>query len=308
MVEAIWGYEKWLLSSVKGRESVLLGDASVTLNSLAASLKEKLLGRKVWQRYCAEFPLLIKFIHTHDKLSVQVHPSDAQAALMNKKRSSEEYKGKTEMWYITEAQKDASFMLGFSGETASEELKRKISDRFNIEKNASQRKELVEELLAKVHPRAGESYFVPAGTVHSLGAGLNLIEIQQSSNTTFRLYDFDRIDKNTGKPRRLDVEEALQCIDYSNVKKNVALHGTVSCEHFTTNPVSLSASEDKEEGAVYSLNLNELDSFSIVIVTEGEGQIEDERIAEGDLLLIPASAGSFSVSTQSSVKFLEVHI
>lgn len=322
-VEAIWGYEKWLLSAVKGRESVLLGDASVpkneavTLNDLAARLKKKLLGRKVWERYGAEFPLLIKFIHTHGRLSVQVHPSDEKAALLNKAAGKELYKGKTEMWYITKAQEDAKFLLGFSRKVSPEEVRSKVE---GLSSGATA-KTSVEELLKEYHPKAGESYFVPAGTVHSLGAGMDLIEIQQSSNTTFRLYDFGRVDKTTGKPRRLDIEEALQCIDYSaaaNAESCISgasgapAHQLATCEHFTTTKVSLgaveSASAQANGSTSYTLNLKDLDSFSVIIVTEGEGRINDERIAEGDLLLIPAALGKIRITADKMLHFLEVHV
>lgn len=296
IVEALWGYEKWMLSSIKGREST-------NLKKLVEQFQGGLLGKRVWEKYGAEFPLLIKFIHTQDKLSVQVHPTSAKAAEMNRAAGKDSYRGKTEMWYITKAEENANLLLGLSKKVSRAEFKEVM--------DSSQRckgKAPVEELLTKFYPKAGESYFVQAGTVHSLGAGLELFEIQQSSDTTFRLYDFNRIDKKSGKPRRLDVEEALQCIDYSDITKSAATLGVVSCEYFTVTPVALSALDTEEKASSFSLNLKELDSFSVIIATEGEGLLDGERIAQGDLILIPADIGTFSVTTNSSLKFLEIHV
>ena len=337
IVEALWGYEKWMLSSLPGRESVLLSHlcnsaakdigaerkGAVTLNDLILKEKEQLLGKRVWEKYGADFPLLIKFIHTHDKLSVQVHPSDEQANRMNQKRIAETqpFRGKTEMWYITDTQPNASLLLGFSRKLSKVEFEKLVGESLRNGKKIA-----VEEFLTKFTPKQGDSFFVPAGTIHSLGSGLELFEIQQSSSTTFRLYDFNRLDKN-GKMRRLDIDEALQSIDYSAVTgtdsnavsgpatvtdasavsdavlspatelitnkeaKTVAVSAKseiysedklnryckvrelAECEHFTTTAITLGGSDTKEQASSYILNLRELDSFSVIIATEGEGYV-----------------------------------
>lgn len=244
-IETLWGNEIWALSGLEGRETVVQnrqsaqgGQASqLTITELIRDHKEALLGRHVWQRYGERFPLLVKFITAEKQLSVQVHPDDAMA------RRKGLPNGKTEMWQVLEATPTASILLGFSTP--------------DVDKKICSDGEALERVLRKYSVCQGDSYFIPAGTIHSIGAGVRILEIQQTSDTTYRLYDFNRIDKN-GKKRALDLEDALEAIHFPSTKatesdasRPVDLHKNVfdasgsvvqlaDCEHFTSTYISLS--------------------------------------------------------------------
>ena len=172
--------ESWELSGVKGNESVVAGgpEAGTPLPELIARHGAGLLGAKNFERFGEEFPLLIKFIDAKKDLSVQVHPNDEYA------RAHEGDNGKTEMWYVIDADEGASLIYGFQHEV-TEEILRKAVETGTLDKH-----------LQKVPVHKGDTYFVPAGTVHGIGKGTLVAEIQESSNVTYRVYDYDRVDKN----------------------------------------------------------------------------------------------------------------
>lgn len=250
-IETLWGNEIWALSGLEGRETAVQSrqsaqdgqnaqsgqDSQLTITELIREHKEALLGRHVWQRYGERFPLLVKFITAEKQLSVQIHPDDAMAQRKGLPN------GKTEMWQVLEATPTASILLGFSTP--------------DVDKKICSDGEALERVLRKYSVRQGDNYFIPAGTIHSIGAGVRILEIQQTSDTTYRLYDFNRIDKN-GKKRTLDLEDALEAIHFPSTKatesdasKPVDLHKNVfdasgsvvqlaDCEHFTSTHISLS--------------------------------------------------------------------
>ena len=216
------------------------------------------------------FPMLIKFIDARDNLSVQVHPSDDYAL------KYENSFGKTEMWYIVEAEAGAGIYLGFKKDVTKEEVEEAIKT------------ETLTELLNFFEVKAGESYFIPSGTMHAIGKGCLICEIQQNSNLTYRAYDFGRKDKN-GNPRELHVEKALKVTNLKKFEKQAAaFDGEVigSCEYFTARKIVLNGER--------VLKTDE-DSFACVTCVAGNGEIESMPVACGDSYFIPASYGDFTV-------------
>jgi mannose-6-phosphate isomerase len=253
-----------------------------TLRELLRELPDELLGPAVlgklrdaggppWQ-----FPLLIKWLDVRDRLSIQVHPPDGHPRLPPGER------GKTECWFVIQAESGAVIYLGL----------RRGLDRTAVTRELT--RGALEQCLNMFPARAGDFFFVPAGTVHAIGAGLVLAEIQQSSDTTFRLFDWNRVDPSTGRPRDLEVEAALDCIDFSAVPR-----GPVS-EPSGTPPdrMTLLAPADCPDFAVdrrhitQPVALGEHDRFHILVCTDGSGEItggdEVVPVRRGDVLLLPA--------------------
>ena len=290
----VWGSEIWMLSAVEGNESVVMNgsEAGKTITQLVEEHKEALVGKAAWEHTGPLFPLLIKDIVTHDKLSIQVHPDDALA----QKRGFP--CGKTEMWYIRAAGEGASLISGFSQWITPEQYKTLVEEH------------RITEALAEHSVKRGDAFFIPAGRIHAIGAGISLYEIQQTSNTTYRIYDYGRPGLD-GKPRQLHTEEALDAIDYS-VYDDYKGRLPISCPYFTTE--MLEATEQTH------IDLREMDSFYILIGLEGNAVIETSlphgwatkghrtEIKEGELVLIPASSPGFTVlPSEGGVKLITVH-
>lgn len=286
-----WG-ESWELSDVSGNESVVDGGElhGRSLPSLLEEYKHNLVGAKVYERYENEFPLLVKFIDAADDLSIQVHPNDELA----KQRHNS--LGKTEMWYVMQADKHSSLITGFNQAITQEDyLKHFKSGTLN-------------SILNKEEVVDHDVFFIPAGRVHTIGKGLLIAEIQQTSDVTYRIYDFDRVDKD-GNKRELHLEDVLDAIDYSyhedykthyNTKFNEAV-GLVKSEYFETNKIHVTGSIQRD----YS----ELDSFVIYTFVAGQGiiSVDDQSIqcALGDVFLIPASCKHVEVKAIDELQFLE---
>lgn len=289
--------ESWELSGVKGNESVVANGelAGRTITELAAEYKSALLGGKVWARTGTEFPLLIKFIDARDDLSVQVHPDDALAAVRHNGS-----KGKTEMWYVVQADEDAHLMAGLSRSTTPEEFAAKVADN------------TVTEVLKDYKVKPGDVFFIPAGRVHSIGKGCFIAEIQQTSDITYRIYDFGRLGLD-GKPRELHTELAKDAIDYTvldnyrtayNEVRN-AENTVVSCDYFTTSVLDL-------DEAV-NIDIAALDSFLIAICIDGEGSVTDGhgnsvKISRGETVLLPADSESATFTPERAMKLLVCHL
>jgi mannose-6-phosphate isomerase len=190
--------ESWEISGLAGRESIVVGgaDAGLTLRELIDKYQGQLVGNRVYRKCGNEFPLLVKFIDAHQNLSVQVHPDDDLA------RRRHGCSGKTEMWYIIEAENDASLLAGMSRTITPQEYLEHMANGTLL------------DVLARHKTHAGDIFFLPSGRIHSIGAGNLLLEVQQSSDITYRVYDFDRLDSN-GKPRELHTEQAIDAIDYT---------------------------------------------------------------------------------------------
>lgn len=288
--------ESWEISGVKGNlsvvsEGVVKGE---TIQELIKNHKGKLVGEKIYNQFGDEFPLLIKFIDAKQDLSIQVHPNEE---LAQKKHNGH---GKTEMWYVLQTDKNAKLISGFNKKTSREEY----LEYFNSGK--------LIELLNKEEVNNGDVFFLPAGRVHTIGKGLLLAEIQQTSDITYRIYDFDRKDKH-GNKRELHVEEALDAIDYSHYpnyktpyENQANTHNSIiKTPYFTANKLNLDKKHD--------INHTELDSFKVYICTKGEAEIitdNEERtsIQFGETVLMPACIKNYAIEPKGKVELLETYI
>lgn len=288
--------ESWELSGVEGDVSVVAEgpDAGKTLTELLARDKERLLGSRNYERFGTEFPLLIKFIDAREDLSIQVHPDDRLA--WERHRS----KGKTEMWYVVAADEGAHLRSGFTRQVTPAEYEKSVAD------------DTITDLLTDHEVRPGDVFFLPAGRIHSIGAGLFIAEIQQTSNITYRIYDFNRRDAN-GNLRELHTEQAKGAIDYSveadyrtryEAVKDRPVE-LVACPYFTTTLYDLTRPCE--------IDLAATDSFLVVMCIEGSGTLTDDQgsampLRQGETVLVPASAKSLAVSPQSGIKLLTSRI
>ena len=292
----IWGSESWQLSGVPGSLSVVFEgpEKGRTVADLLCEQHERLVGRRSYERYGDTFPLLIKFIEANLPLSVQVHPNDD---LARKRHNSF---GKTEMWYVLHAKKDAYLYAGFNQLLDPESYQRMVADGS------------ITKALAKHTLQEGDVFFLPAGRVHSIGGGTTIAEIQQTSDITYRIYDFGRLDKN-GNPRELHTELAKDAIDY-NVLSDYRTHylpcpnrpvELVNCDYFTTSLLDLNQPLHFDHSA--------MDSFVIYIGLEDNCEFTDAKgetalLHAGQTLLVPASNSTLDLRPVGTAKLLEVHI
>ncbi len=273
--------ESWELSGVEGDVSVV-ADGELAGKSITELLQEcgaELIGKANYERFGNEFPLLIKFIDAKQPLSIQVHPDDELAA---KRHNS---KGKTEMWYVAGADKGAKLRSGFSKQVTPEEYVKSVED------------DTVTDILQEYEVSQGDLFFLPAGRIHSIGAGCFIAEIQQTSNITYRIYDFNRTDAQ-GNPRELHTEQAVGAIDYAieadyrtnydrEAKDTVV--DMVACDYFTTSFLNLTKP--------MTVDYSSLDSFVIYICTEGEATVNGTPIKQGETLLLPATTAEVNIDT-----------
>jgi mannose-6-phosphate isomerase len=287
--------ETWEISGVEGNISEVAEGplAGKNLKELIQKYQASLLGTSVYEKFGDEFPLLVKFIDANDDLSIQVHPDDALA----KERHNSF--GKTEMWYIFQADEGAKLISGFNQPMSKE----KYLEAFDAGKLTS--------ILNQEPVQADDVFFLPAGRVHTIGKGLLLAEIQQTSDITYRIYDFDRTDAQ-GNSRELHVEEALDAIDYRyydeyktkyTAEKNKAVQ-LAACPYFVTNRLEYTHGTER--------NYQALDSFVIYVCMEGKAEIITEgtgyTMQKGDAYLIPASIRQVKLATDSGFKMLESYV
>ncbi|MCF2638036.1 type I phosphomannose isomerase catalytic subunit [Prevotella dentalis] len=286
--------ESWEISGVPGNETVVADGeyAGKKLNELVIEQKDKLVGKANYERFGDEFPLLIKFIDARQDLSIQVHPTDEIAKRQGKER------GKTEMWYIMDSDKDAKLYSGLKMQITPEQYKAMVED------------DTITDALAQYEVKEDDCFFLPAGRIHAIGTGCFLAEIQQTSDVTYRIYDFKRKDKD-GNYRQLHTKEAAECINYTveddyrthyEHKKNEGVT-LVECPYFTT------AVYDLDEPM--TLDYSELDSFVILIGLKGEGTITDNEgntvtISAGESILVPATTDTLRV--EGTIKMLETYV
>ncbi len=287
--------ESWEICGMPGASSVVANGflKDNTLEEIADIYMDELVGDAVYQRYSNEFPLLVKLIDATDRLSIQVHPNDQLA------EERHHAWGKTEMWYIIDASPGAVIYTGFRRQSSREEY---------LEHLAAGR---VADLINETPVTAGDVFYIPAGLVHAIGAGVVLAEIQQTSDVTYRIYDWDRTGSD-GKPRELHTALALDAIDFSMVgnhlvKREPQLNSTVLLAegpYFRTNMIMFDRPIIKD----YSLT----DSFIIYLCTESMAVIElngqSEEIEAGETLLIPASAESVAIIPRGTARLLEIFI
>ncbi|AWX07593.1 type I phosphomannose isomerase catalytic subunit [Prevotella intermedia] len=285
--------ESWEVSGVKDNESIVANGQyeGMKLNDLVALLKGDLVGKENYERFGNEFPLLIKFIDASKQLSIQVHPNDEQAKAKGLKR------GKTEMWYIMESAPDATLLSGLKRTITPEEYKAMVEN------------DTITDALCEYRVGEGDVFYLPAGRIHSIGAGTFLAEIQETSDVTYRIYDFKRKDKD-GNYRQLHTEAAAECIDYSvendyrtkyEARKNEGVE-LAQCTHFTTSVYDL------DEPML--LDYSELDSFVVLIALSGECTLStgdaETQLRAGETVLLPATTQTLNVS--GTVKFLETFV
>ncbi|MBR6885932.1 MAG: class I mannose-6-phosphate isomerase [Bacteroidales bacterium] len=288
--------ESWELSGVKGNESVVANGplAGRTIASLVKDYKGELVGKHVYENTGDEFPLLIKFIDALSDLSIQVHPNDQLAAARHNGS-----KGKTEMWYVVAAEPGAHLLAGLTKSITPEEYVAKVADG------------TITDVLARHEVHPGDVFFLPAGRIHAICGGCFIAEIQQTSDITYRIYDYGRLGLD-GKPREVHTELAKDAIDYK-VYDNYRTEYTpqeneevelVSCKYFTTSLYDLTLP--------FARDLSEIDSFMVVMCLDGSGTIqvdgEDVYVHQGETVLIPASADDVCFIPDDTMKLLTSYI
>ena len=265
-----------------------------SLHELIIEFKGELVGEKVYQQFGDQFPLLIKFIDAKDVLSIQLHPNDELA----KKRHNSF--GKTEMWYVMQADKGGNLIVGFKKEVSKEEYLVHLKNNTLI------------DILNKDEVDKGDVYFISTGLVHAIGAGVLLAEIQQTSDITYRIYDYDRKD-DQGNYRELHTEDALDAIDFSvknnykssYIKKLNNIVNTVDCKYFTTNIISIKD--------YLNIDNSEKDSFVIYMCVGGDGvQLKGdgflEKLEYGETVLVPANTKKMVMKSNGYSELLEIYI
>lgn len=275
--------ESWELSCLDGKETVAVGGAfdGLTLKQVICRLRERLVGRHVYEKFGCDFPLLVKIIDAKSNLSLQVHPDDRVAKMLHSGGT-----GKTEMWYVVKADKGARIYSGLREQITPEEYERRIADN------------TIMDVVAYHESHDGDLFFLPAGRIHSIGAGNLLVEVQQASDITYRVYDFGRLDSN-GKPRELHTEMAKMAINYS-VEDNYKIeydrlrHGEVTlidCEYFCVKRII----SDGE----FKVSCGE-DSFMIVMCLDGSAELRCSNstsvsLRQGETVLVPAEVTGVDV-------------
>ena len=288
--------ELWALSAVEGSESVIANGflEESTLNEALEIYMGELIGEANYDRFGNQFPLLIKIIDANDRLSIQVHPDDQLA-----QERDMDY-GKTEMWYIMQADPQAEIIDGFSTPLTPDQYQALLT----LGK--------LESALHVEHPQAGDLFFIPAGRVHAIGKGILLAEVQQSSDCTYRIYDYNRRDTQ-GRLRELHTQEALDAIDFTPTRDGRTHYHyqpdhtvpLAECPYFTTNLIALTEPMRKD--------FSSLDSFVIYLCTEGIAAVRalDHIVPlhAGECVLVPAVAGEVELHChEGHAKLLEVYI
>ena len=287
--------ESWELSAVAGEESVVANGflKKNNIEEITEVYIGNMVGEKNYDRFGLTFPLLIKSLDCKDVLSVQVHPDDELAA-----ERHDSY-GKTEMWYVSGCEPGASLYVGFKEPSLSRE-----------EYLHALNEDRLPEIMNRVEVKVGDVFFIPAGTVHALGKGIEVVEIQQTSDITYRIYDWNRVD-DAGKPRELHTALAVDAIDFAKdgdscyikyekqTNKSVKL---VDCPYFTTNVIALDGEKEFDYAS--------LDSFVLYICTEGDVVVSmgehSEKLMPYELVMIPAEADAVTLSGKATL--LEVYI
>ena len=283
--------ESWELSTVPNDVSVVCnGDLKgKDLNELIELYPVEILGKSVLERFGKQFPLLFKFIDAREDLSIQLHPNDD---LAQKRHNSF---GKTEMWYVMQADKGSRLVVGFKMDSNKDEYLAKLAS-----------KELI-SLLDETEVNKGDIFFLETGTIHAIGGGVVIAEIQQTSDVTYRIYDWDRVDAN-GNGRELHTDLALDAINFNTTKAKVDYENkinhsnkTVHCDYFKTNVIPL---DGKMNWKAHN------GSFTVLMCTEGEFSLEVENTSYsykmGDTVLLPATIEKAIISGNANL--LEVWV
>lgn len=291
----IWGSENWVLSGYPEHQTQVDGGSfsGIALNDLLPFFGDEILGPRLSELFPDKFPLLVKLIHSKSDLSIQVHPSDEMARRVHGEN------GKTEMWYVVDAEPGASLYCGFSDRITKQEFDNLV------------REGRITDVIARYEVRKGDVFFLPAGRIHSICSGCLLAEIQQTSDRTYRVYDYGRKGAD-GKPRELHVDLAREALDY-NVQEDYRTsyellpdteNVIVRCPQFTTSLYSLSAPLKKD--------ISKLDSFLIMVCTEGAAELvtDEGRVSlkQGETALVSCSSRSLEVIPAESATLLASYI
>ena len=273
--------ESWEISGVPGHESVAIDrglvddiDMGLTLTQLIEKYKGLLVGNKVYEHFGNKFPLLVKFIDSRQDLSVQVHPNDELA--MERHGCA----GKTEMWYVIKSDVGAKIYSGLRKSITPDDYERLVSA-----DNEENGENPMASVIATHEAHDGDLYFLPAGRLHAIGAGNFLAEIQETSDITYRVYDFGRKDAH-GKPRELHIQEARDAIDYqvwpeyrSSYDSTKPISQLINCPHFIVHRVVVQVASQVDF---------KTDSFVVVMCLWGEANINGVHIHQGETILVPA--------------------
>lgn len=290
-IESATTGESWELSTVEGDVSIVANGVlkGKSLLEVIDEAPNEILGTAVYQKFGKQFPLLFKYLDAREDLSIQVHPNDALA----KERHNSF--GKTEMWYIMQADDDARIIVGFKEKSNANEYVENLENKSLL------------SILDDVKVKSGDVFFLETGTVHAIGAGLVVAEIQQTSDITYRIYDFDRVDAQ-GNGRELHIDQALDAINYDKVdtykeytKEVNQSNVVVDCPYFTTNFVPLDGEVSVEKSG---------DTFTVYMCVEGSFELDYNGVRysykKGDTVLIPAAIKEFVLSGKASI--LEIYI
>ena len=288
--------ESWELSHVSDNFSVVANGnlEGKNIDELIKEYGASLLGKKVIEQSGDTFPLLIKFIDARDNLSIQVHPDDTLA------KTRHNSLGKTEMWYVVKATPDAILYSGFTQQINADEYVKRVED------------DSIMDVLKCYNVKAGDVFFLPAGRVHAIGSGCFIAEIQQTSNITYRIYDYNRKDSD-GNGRELHTEQAKDAIDYKlypdyktqyTPAENDATE-LAKCKYFTTNLLTLNEVMSRDLSLIYS--------FVVYICMEGKAVLKDNKgnklpVLQGQTVLIPADTDSITIEPDQDSKFLETFL
>ena len=283
--------ESWELSTVANDVSVVSNGkfAGLNLNELIEKYPTEILGTKSVEKFGLEFPLLFKFLDAKEDLSIQVHPNDELAKLRHNSF------GKTEMWFVMQADENSRLVVGFKNKTNKNDYLKHLEDKTLV------------AILNEMSVKKGDTFFLETGTVHAIGAGILIAEIQQTSDITYRLYDWDRKDAN-GKGRELHNDLAVDAINYEETntkvqykKKTNESVNLVDCPFFTTNILEVSGNYNWKK---------KKDSFTVFMCTEGSFVLvtsnSNSEFKKGDTVLIPAIMDEFQIIGETSL--LEITI
>ena len=283
--------ESWELSTIPNDVSVVVNGPfrDRNLNELIELFPQEILGKNVIERFGNQFPLLFKFIDAKEDLSIQLHPNDDLA----KKRHNSF--GKTEMWYVMQVDKGSRLVVGFKKDSNKEEYLEKLAN-----------KDLM-SILNEIKVKEGDIFFLETGTIHAIGGGVVIAEIQQTSDVTYRLYDWDRVDAN-GNGRELHTDLALDAINFNTTQTKIEYENrhnhsnkTVHCDYFKTNVIPL---EGKMNWKSHT------GSFTVLMCTKGEFSIGFENtmysFKMGDTVLLPAAISNVIITGNANL--LEVWI
>jgi mannose-6-phosphate isomerase len=283
--------ESWEISTVENDISIVANGflKGKSLNELINEFPVEILGNKVYAQFGKQFPLLFKYLDAREDLSIQLHPNDA---LARKRHNSF---GKTEMWYVMQADNDASLIVGFKEKSSPDKYVENLKNKTLL------------NILDTKKVKQGDVFFLETGTIHAIGAGNVIAEIQQTSDITYRVYDFDRVDAN-GNTRELHIDLALEALNYDKIeaqrhytKTDNVSNEVVNCQYFTTNFIPLNGTIE--------INKNQT-SFTVYMCVDGNFELtynqETFQYQKGDTVLIPASLSDFQISGKASI--LEIYI